>query len=280
MSTCNRNENYFELDGIMTMKLETIIYEIQGNVATITLNRPDAKNAINLQMAKDLLSVALTCNADPNVRALIICGSGNTFCVGGDVKEFHANIDVLSNHLKEITTYLHAAISILSRINVPLVVGINGFVAGAGIGLACLGDIIVATESSRFTVAYTGIGLTPDAGTTYLLPRAIGLKKASELILTNRQLSASDALAIGLVTNVVPDGEIIPHINSVATQLATCATRALAMSKNLLQRGWTETLETHMQNESDVISQLGHTDDAKEGILAFAEKRRPRFLGR
>ncbi len=262
------------------MHLETVLYNIQDSIAKITLNRPDAKNAINLQMAKDLFSASLSCSTDPRIRVLIIAGAGDSFCIGGDVKDFNLNIDVLSNRLIEITTYLHSAISILSRINVPVIVGIKGITAGAGIGLACSGDIIVASESALFTMAYTGVGLSPDAGATYFLPRIIGLRKSLEMVLTNRQLSALEAKEIGLVSQVVPDSNMLEYINSLASQLSTRATKAIAMSKILLHRGCVETLETQMENERKAMSEMGHTYDASEGIRAFCEKRKPQFQGR
>ena len=262
------------------MKFETIHFDIKNNVAKIVLNRPDANNSIDLQLSKDLMYVAMHCTENPDVRAVIITGAGNTFCPGGDLKSFANAGKDLPYLLRDITTHLHAAVSRLARLDAPLIIAVNGTAAGAGMALACSGDIVLASESARFTAAYTRIGLSPDGGLSYYLPRIVGLKQAIELTLTNRLLTAKEALELGIVTKIVPDKELMEQAETIAVQLASGATKALVTSKRLLYRSWTETLETQLENESQALSAMAHTLDAQEAIKAFVEKRAPKLQGK
>jgi 2-(1,2-epoxy-1,2-dihydrophenyl)acetyl-CoA isomerase len=264
----------------MKMEFTTLLFDVRDNVAHITLNRPDAANSINEEMGKDLMYAALRCDEDPEIRAVLISGAGKIFSGGGDLKAFTAKGDQLPYHIKEITTYLHAAMSRLTRMDAPVVAAIHGAVAGAGMSIAIACDIVVAAETTRFMVAYTRAGLVPDGSLTYFLPRIVGLKRALELTLTNRMFSAQEALQWGLVTHVVPDNELIAQARAIAVQLAAGPTRAYGISKRLLHSGWTETLETQMENESQAIANSARTADASEGIKAFLEKRPPKYKGK
>jgi 2-(1,2-epoxy-1,2-dihydrophenyl)acetyl-CoA isomerase len=262
------------------MEYTALLCEVRDHVAQITLNRPEAANALNVDLAKDLMHAALQCDADPAVRAVIITGTGRMFCAGGDLKSFAAQGEQLAYHLKEVTTYLHAAISRLARMNAPVIAAVNGTAAGAGMSLACACDLVLAAESARFTMAYTRAGLTPDGSSTYFLPRIVGLKRALELTFTNRMLSAQEAQEWGIVTRVVPDAQLLAEAQKLATELANSATGALGAAKRLLHSGWTETLETQMEHETQAIAARAHTADGREGITAFLEKRAPKFTGR
>jgi 2-(1,2-epoxy-1,2-dihydrophenyl)acetyl-CoA isomerase len=264
----------------MKMEFKTVLLDVRDNVAHITLNRPDAANSINEDMGKDLMHAALRCDEDPEIRAVLISGAGKIFSGGGDLKAFSAKGNQLPYHVKEITTYLHAAMSRFTRMDAPVVAAVHGAVAGAGMSIAIACDIVVAAETTRFTVAYTRAGLVPDGSSTYFLPRVVGLRRALELTLTNRMFSAQEALQWGLVTRVVPDHEVLPQARAMAVQLATGPTRSYGISKRLLHNGWTETLETQMENESQAIANSARTADAREGITAFLEKRPPKFKGR
>jgi len=259
------------------MQYSALLFEIRNNIARITLNRPDAANALNLELSKDLMYAALQCDQDPTIRAVIITGAGRLFCAGGDLKSFAAQGEQLPYHLKEVTTYLHAAMSRFTRMDAPVIAAVNGTAAGAGMSLVCACDLVLAAESARFTMAYTRAGLTPDGSSTYFLPRIVGLRRALELTLTNRLLSAQEAQEWGIVTRVVPDGHLIAETDTLATQLASGATIALGATKRLLQSGWTETLETQMEHETQSIAAMAHTADGREGITAFLEKRSPQF---
>ena len=261
------------------MDYTTLLFDVRDNVAHITLSRPEAANSINEEMGKDLMHAALRCDEDPEIRAVLISGAGKIFSGGGDLKAFSARGNQLPYHVKEVTTYLHAAISRLTRMDAPVVAAVHGAVAGAGMSIAIACDIVVAAETTRFMVAYTRAGLVPDGSLTYFLPRIIGLKRALELTLTNRMFSAQEALQWGLVTRVVPDNELLAQASAMAVQLAAGPTRAYGISKRLLHSGWTETLETQMENESQAIANSARTADAREGITSFLEKRPPKFKG-
>jgi len=263
----------------MKMEFKTLLFDIRDNVAHITLNRPNEANSINEEMGKDLMHAALRCDEDPEIRAVLISGAGKIFSGGGDLKAFSAKGDQLPYYVKEITTYLHAAMSRLTRMDAPVVAAVHGAVAGAGMSIAIACDIVVAAETTRFMVAYTRAGLTPDGSATYFLPRIVGLKRALELTLTNRMFSAQEALQWGLVTRVVPDNELLAQARAIAVQLAAGPTRAYGVSKRLLHGGWAETLETQMENESQAIANSARTADAREGITAFLEKRPPKYKG-
>jgi len=258
----------------------TLLFEIRDNVARITLNRPESGNALNMQMAKEMMEVALTCDEDPQVRAVLLSGAGKNFCMGGDLKSFATQGEGMPTHLKDVTTYFHAAASRLVRGNAPVVAAVQGAAAGGGLSLACACDLVLAAESAKFTVAYTKIGLTPDGSGSYWLPRLVGLKRALELTLTNRLFSAREAEHWGIVTRVVPDGELMAQAEALAVQLASGPTLAYGAAKRLLHSGWTEPIETQMEHESRSIADMGRTADAREGIAAFLAKRQPSYKGK
>ena len=261
------------------MKFKTLLFDIQDNVAHITLNRPEAVNAISIELARELMIAIMRCDEDPVIRAVLITGAGSMFSAGGDLKSFAAQGENMPYHLKEVTTYLHVAVSHLVRMDPPAVAAVQGSAAGAGVSLACACDIVLAAESARFTMAYTRAGLTPDGGATYTLSRLVGLKRALELALTNRVLSAKEALDWGIVTRVVPEKDLIPEAKAFASQLAAGPTRALGAAKRLLHNGLTETLETQMKYESRSIAEMAGSADGREGIAAFLGKRAPNFKG-
>ena len=261
------------------MQYSTLLFDIREDVAHITLNRPEAANAINLELARDLMHALMKCDEDPTIRAVLISGAGPIFCGGGDVKRFAEKGDDLPYYLKEITTHLHVAMSYIVRMDPPVVAAVHGSAAGAGMSLACACDMTLAAESARFIMAYTGIGLTPDGGATYTLTRLVGLKRTLDLALNNRLLSAEEALRWGIVTRVVPEEDLMKEATALAARLAAGPTRAFGTTKRLLQRGLSESFEGQMKNESRSISEMARTADAREGIGAFVGKRSPKFRG-
>ncbi len=262
------------------MPYSTIQFDVKDSIARITLNRPDAANALNIDMGLDLMQAAIHCSEDPSIRAVIVTGNGRMFCAGGDLKSFAAQGEKLPQHFKEVTTYLHAAVSRFTRMDAPVIAAVNGVAAGAGMSLACSCDLVLAAESAKFTMAYTRAGLTPDGSSTYFLPRIVGLKRALELTMTNRLLSAQEAEQWGIVTKVVPDANLQAEADALAAQLASAATGALGATKRLLHNAWNDTLETQMELESQAIAARAHTHDGPEGIAAFLEKRAAKFTGR
>lgn len=257
---------------------DSVLFDVDGAVATITLNRPEVGNALDIPMSRELLEAAMRCEADAAIRCVVLTGTGKLFCGGGDVAAFAGAGDDLPKMLREITVYLHAAIAVLARMEKPLVTAINGSAAGAGIGLAILGDVALAEPTASFSLAYTGIGLTPDGGATWLLPRLIGLRRTQELCLTNRRVKAEEAASLGLVTRLVEAGTLAAETKAVAEQLARSATAALGATRKLLVESYTNTLEDQLALESRVISNQALNFEGREGVTAFFEKRAPRFV--
>ncbi|WP_134702064.1 enoyl-CoA hydratase/isomerase family protein [Ammoniphilus sp. YIM 78166] len=259
------------------MEYRTLHFEVAENVATIRLCRPEAANAMNLELAKELMHASLQCDESPDIRVVIITGVDRAFSVGGDLRSFAEQGAQLPIHLKEVTTYLHAAISRLTRMDAPVIAAVNGVAAGAGMSLAIASDLVIASQSARFTMAYTKVGLTPDMSSSYFLPRIVGLKRALELTLTNRVLSAQEAYELGLVTQVVADEEVLAQAQTLAAQLAAGSKAASGAAKRLLHSGWSETLETQLENETQSLAKMAQSAEGVEGIAAFLEKRTPDF---
>ena len=259
------------------MDYSTLLYEVTDNVARITLNRPDAANALDAQMGHELMLASIRASEDPSVRAVILTGAGKMFCGGGDLKHFAQQGQRLPGHLKQLAGELHLAISRFARMEAPVIAAVNGSAGGAGLSLALFADIVLAAESARFTLAYTRAGLSPDGGSTYFLPRIIGVRRALEMALTNRVLSAKEALDWGLVTRVVPDAQLQMEAQALAAQLAAGATHALGAAKRLMLHSLSESLETQMELEAQAICEQARGAHAREGIAAFIAKRPPQF---
>lgn len=258
------------------MEYSTLLFEVQDHVARITLNRPDAANALNFEMGRDLMRAAIQASEDRSVRAVILTGAGRMFCGGGDLKYFATRQD-LPGHLKELAGNLHLAISRFVRMDAPVIVAVNGSAGGAGFSLCLFGDLVLASESAKFTLAYTRAGLSPDGSSSYFLPRIVGMRRALELALTNRVLSSKEALDWGIVNRVVPDAELQAEAQALAQQLASGATRALGAAKRLMHHSFSESLETQMEIEAQAIADQARGADAREGIAAFIAKRAPQF---
>jgi 2-(1,2-epoxy-1,2-dihydrophenyl)acetyl-CoA isomerase len=250
----------------------TVLVEIDTDVATLTLNRPESSNALTLALAKELLAAALACEADSRVRALILTGAGKHFCFGGDLRAMRDAGDAAAAYINELTTHLHAAISALTRMRAPVVAAVNGTAAGAGVGLACAADLALCGRGSRFSLAYTGVGLAPDGSVSFLLPRIVGRRRAMELLLTNRVLGAEEALGWGLVNRVVEDAELAVQARSLAQRLAAGPTEAFAATKRLMEAS-APGLESQMALEGRTIAAMSAHPHGREGIAAFVEKR-------
>ena len=262
------------------MPYQTLTLERAHQVATLTLNRPDAYNALNLPLGRELFAASLELDEDPEVRCIVLTGRGRAFCAGGDVKDFVDNLGRIGAHIKELTTYLHGAISRLCRSDKPVIVAVNGVAAGGGFSLALSGDLVLAAESAKFTMAYSKIAASPDGSSSYFLPRLIGLRRAMELYFTNRVLTAREAADWGLITRAVSDAELMATVDALARELAQGPTRAFGTAKRLFHQSTWESLETQMELEAQGIAACGHTEDFKAGVTAFAEKKTPAFRGR
>ena len=256
---------------------DNLVVTIDGAVATLRLNRPTVGNSLDVALARALMEAAIRVDEDPAIRAVVLTGTGRFFCAGGDVGAFAGAGAAAPGLIKEITGYLHSAIARLSRMPKPLVTAVNGPAAGAGFSLAILGDIAIGARSAHYTLAYTAIGLTPDGGSTWLLPRLVGLRRAQELALTNRRVSADEAVAMGLISRVVDDAELLESAQTTAAELARGATGALGQTRRLLLSSFGSTLETQMEEESRSIADAMRSAHGQEGVKAFVGKRKPEF---
>ncbi len=262
------------------MDYDNIDIRRDGAVATLTINRPDAANALDLPTTRDFMDAAIELDEDADVRAVVITGAGRFFCAGGDLGSFAKFGDGVAARLKEMTAYLHAAVTRLVRMDAPVIAAVNGTAAGAGMSLAVACDMAIAAESASFTMAYTAAGLSPDGSSTWFLPRRIGDRRTRELMLTNRKLSSAEALDWGVVNQVVADDAVLGEAQQLAARLADGPTRAYGAVKQLLVQTFENGLETQMEHEGRTIAALSATADGQEGINAFMAKRRPQFTGR
>lgn len=263
------------------MDYKAMKFELRDNVAWITFNRPEAFNAVNHQATHEFHDIVNRCSVDQSIRAVVLTGAGDrAFCAGGDVAEFVKRGDEVEMHLREMTTVLHTGISRLAWLRAPVIAAVNGVAAGAGLSFAACCDLAIAADTARFTSAYTQIGLTPDGSSTFFLARLIGRRRVMELYLTNRVLTAQEALEWGLVNRVVPAAELMAEVTRLATQLAKGPTQAYGGVKKLLLMSPNDTLESQMERETRFIAEMSRTADAREGIKAFVEKRKPNFAGR
>jgi 2-(1,2-epoxy-1,2-dihydrophenyl)acetyl-CoA isomerase len=249
-------------------------------VARIRLNRPEAANGMNVELLQALHAAILRCHGEPRVRALIISGAGPHFCAGGDVRTFAERGERLPDYLREATAWLQLAVSALVQLRPPVIASVHGFAAGGGgFGLVCAADFVVAAESAKFMSGAVRVGMAPDAGVSVTLARLVGLRKAMQILLTNPTLSAADAVALGLVTTVVPDATLSAESDTLARTLATAAPKAIAATKRLLWDGLGAALETALPREAAVVSELSGTADSREGLAAVLERRAPVFTG-
>ncbi len=259
------------------MSLETIVYETRDRVGHIHLNRPEGANAVSPALSRDLRQVMLDIKYDDSVKAVAVTAEGKVFCGGGDLKLFHGWGDDLAARAHHMLMDFHVAIQLMNRIPKPFVAGVRGAAGGAGLSLMSAFDLVISGESAKYTMAYTRAGVTPDGTSSYFLARHIGLRRMLDLTLTNRVLSATEAEAWGLVNRVVPDDEVDDAALELAGQLAGGAAWALGQAKRVIYNGIDHTLETAGEYEAEMITAAMASDDGREGIAAFVEKRPPKF---
>jgi 2-(1,2-epoxy-1,2-dihydrophenyl)acetyl-CoA isomerase len=257
--------------------------EFSHSLAVITLNRPQSYNAFNLALGDALVDSLISCDEDRRVRAVLVTGNGPAFCAGGDIRQMMEHVERdgdAGRFLKTLALRLHGAIATISHMPKPVVMAVNGAAAGAGFSLAMAGDVLIAAEGATFTMAYTAIGLPPDGGISFHLPRSLGPKLAFELTCSNRALSAADAHALGIVSRLYPATSFLAQAKEYASALAKGPTEALARAKRLIAMGTENSLETQMEHERQAIAACGRSADFKEGIAAFLAKRSATFQGR
>ncbi|MDX1875068.1 enoyl-CoA hydratase-related protein [Mycolicibacterium sp. 120266] len=261
---------------------EPVLREVAPNgVATIRLNRPATSNGLNVETLKALHEAVLTCHADPSVKVVLLTGAGRNFCAGGDVRTFESKGEALPDYLRAATAWLQLATSALIQLRVPVVTAVQGFAAGGGgIGLVCASDIVVAARSAKFFSGAVRVGMAPDGGSSVTLTQLVGLRQALRILLTNPTLTADEAAAIGLITEVVDDADLLARAETLAADLAAMPTKALSATKRLVWSGVGASIEERLPEESRTVSELSGTADALEGLRAVIERRAPKFTGR
>ena len=250
-------------------------FSIKNGIARIQLNRPHAGNTLNLDLVTELARVALLCEITANVKVVLLTGNGKMFCAGADLKAIEDFGDQRNIIVKKLADEFHKAISTFTRMKAPLIIAVNGVAAGGGFSFAVAGDLVLAAKSASFKMAYTASGLSPDGGSSYFLPRLIGLRRTQELMLTNRQITAQEAFEMGMITRVVPDEDLLNSAEILAQQISSGSLQANACVKRLLLTSFDNGLETQMELEGREISNNAMSKNGIEGICAFLEKRKP-----
>ena len=257
---------------------ETVKLSVANGVATIVLNRPHVMNAMDGEMMQQLRPIAEAVEKEASVRVVVLRGEGAAFMAGGDVAVFHQHLSELPELIVNWGREMHAAFLALRRMGKPVLASVHGAVAGAGFSLMCAADLAIAAADTRFTLAYTNIGASPDGGSTYFLPRLVGYKRAMEMILLPDRFDAETARLHGLVNWVVPTDLLAAETERIAQRLASGPTRAYAEAKRLVNQSL-DVLGAQMEKELQAFSRCARGPDLKEGVTAFVEKRKPVFRG-
>ncbi len=257
---------------------EAIELKIENNVAWISLNRPDVFNSFNREMAFLLQETLDNCANNTNVRSIIITGNGKAFCAGQDLKEV-TDPELNPGFRKILEEHYNPIIKKIRTIEKPIIAAVNGVAAGAGANIALACDIVVASENASFIQAFSKIGLIPDSAGTFFLPRLIGLQKATALMMLGDKVSAEEALNIGMIYKIYPTSFFEEEVMTLATTLAQMPTKAIGLTKRLLNQSMTNNLEQQLALESDLQIEASSSNDYKEGVTAFVEKRKPEFKG-
>jgi 2-(1,2-epoxy-1,2-dihydrophenyl)acetyl-CoA isomerase len=261
---------------------QTLRFEVAGGIAVITLNRPDVLNAVNATMGKELLEALRRAEKDDGVHCLIITGSGRAFCAGEDIQDLRGQYERGENPKlgERLLSKYNPIIRQIRRMQKPVIAAVNGVAAGAGAGIAYSCDIRVGAEDARFLQAFIKLGLAPDSGTSFFLPRLVGLSKALELALTGDELGSKEAERLGLVYKVVPGGQLMETARELGSRLARGPAKAIGFTKRALNKSISSDLETMLEYESYLQEIAGATADHTEAVHAFFEKRKPAFRGR
>jgi 2-(1,2-epoxy-1,2-dihydrophenyl)acetyl-CoA isomerase len=261
------------------MTYRFILFEVAHGVARITLNRPDVLNSIHAEMSAELQDALARCARDPDIRALLITGAGRGFCAGQDLEEVRpgASVDDFAAHARKAYTPLVKAIRTLEK---PVVCAVNGVAAGAGANLALACDLVLAAEPASFVQAFAKIGLVPDTGGSFFLPRLVGLARATALTMLGEKLTATRAAEIGLIHQVCPAESLLEEATRLAAHLATQPTFGLGLTKRLLNASLVNDLDTQLELEAELQGVAGRSADYAEGVAAFLAKRKPSFTGR
>lgn len=260
----------------MVVSEPAVLSSMHGGVLRIEVARPAARNALDLETAL-ALAEAVDRASDPDVRSVLLCASGADFSVGGDIHFFDGDRESLPERISTLVSTLHSAVLGLALLEVPVVSAVQGWCAGAGIGLACGADIVVAADNARFRSSYTGIGFTPDLGLTWLLPRLIGPMRAADVLYTNRAVTVAEALDWGLVSRVVAADDLASAAATIAGQLADGPAGAHGLLRGLLRQTGRDDLRLALQAEAAAVTSAATSAEGREGVAAFLQRRPPEF---
>lgn len=262
---------------MLTPDYEELDVTVTDDVCHVAMDTDAPFNAFTPKMVEELLEVAIRCNDEWPVRAIAITGSENGFCAGADVRSFQGDDPT---QLRRVAGVLHEAIRELHAVGVPIVTGVNAVAAGAGFGIALHGDIVLVADDARFEFAYQRLGLAADGGTTYILPRLVGLRKALEVVLLDEPIGPEAAVEEGLATEVVPAESLEARLDEVAHQLAAGPTAAFADTRRLIHESFHRSLPEQLAAEEEAMARAVRTDDFQRGVAAFFEKGDPDFQGK
>lgn len=263
------------------MTYQTILFEVSGGVARLTLNRPDRLNSFNVQMHKEVREALAQLTNSSEARVLVFTGAGRGFCAGQDLGDRAVAPGGQGVDLGDsIENYYKPLVLALRNLPMPVIGAVNGVAAGAGANIALACDLVIATKSASFVQAFSKLGLVPDSGGTWFLPRLLGNARAMGLALLGDKLPAEQAAQWGLIWRCVEDAEFKSTVDQLATQLAAAPTRGLARTKQAIYESWSHSLEQQLDQERDFQRELGRSQDYAEGVAAFTEKRTPKFTGR
>lgn len=263
----------------MTNRLVTTVFNPDTGVATVTFNRPEALNAINVPLAQAFLAAVRKINGLSGVRCIVLTGAGRAFMAGGDVSSMAGTSEQAGAAISAILDAVNPAILLLRSLDAPVIAAVKGIAAGAGLSLALMADLVVAREDTRFLLAYNGIGAVPDCGGSWFLAQKVGAGRAAELMMLGRTLSAPEAKDWGMITSIAPEEDFEKQLNGIIGKVANGPTRAFGAFRQLTDRTNGNQLAAHLEAERAAFLEMTRTEDFAEGVTAFLAKRQPRFQG-